>query len=1191
MPLQYAPLGDWVYDAPKVGELSLRECENFLPLFGGYRLLRGKSVFAQLTSAPDLVTGLYVHTYLRAGADQVGEWGPVTFGNAGDPYGSENARTYYQYQATVGGSVTAHYYPSVFATEPEGDEEVFAIDDDVLVGGVFANDQTWITFGGGGETASDGIIPVFPAYNLTEPAAHTRYKIKVRYRVLETNGDGWSFDYGLVTNDTEEANWVISSEGGAALEVINLGGSGDSDPTVSGTGDVEEWTDDEFEIAAADAGSASVDHTALGIWIKNTSAMTGLGVQYANCEELLSGDQFEQKWFGVGATEVAAVRGRLTDGTGSEDDSTYIRSQRVGDGDEASITFRLGRTLAGDDEFPSADYPGELRNPQMNRLATIRGTFVNPKIRVRTNYEGVTLRTEILDYTEEDAEEVVLFSEEWESGPTNVFLSTGAWVDLSLADFQSSLIIAPGWSENTRFHGSSRANDWSQLRLRLTAVGGSGSGTSVDSTVAADEQNTVGVTAGLDEWNVVAAAGVLEALNSGDDVSYIESSASLGTLGEASAVRMQPFKWPGENEGITITVRTRYIDNGNPTSIGGGGNKFYVSWYDPDKPNELEPIYNSTIRVTNNGSFNDETYTIPARFFTSDRDGHSLVVQFFSGTPAGGGSADQYRISGLDLSYTAVQDIEVSEIYTETPQTARIEFSQVRLTINNDDGYDLQDVPIIFAGDKEKLYTVSESNVIGGAAWNDISRYTTNPGDDDYAQSTDVPFPWNFCSYGPLLIATNYVDEVQYLDFTNSGAVTSIPDLEDPGNASTPWRFQNLITSTAVPQARFAATVRSALMLANVVDNTTFSNDDPVSSMLYWSDFGDPANFDVGVGASTAGFLPLVQTPGEITGLVGGESAIVFKASSILMVRFVGGTYVFEPHIISNTVGCPSNKSIVEVGNDIFFWTGAGFAVIRDRQRLELLGIGKIDKFIRDTDYEPTAIRPPGATDPRAQEMAVVGVYDPFSGLIFWAYQGEHYRDETREERLLVKNAIICYNPVEDRFSYLRGESQTYAMRITAAASYRNLMAGQTEITRGAIWAGVNQGTAVYDAFRFNDGRTNFPGRLKTNIMPLVEGKNTIVRRVRPVYTVDSRQEAGETSPFDITVTGRSGQEQTLTVNPQNKDATERDSDGFYLNRWSGEFYEFLFSFPRKDLAQIPYTTKEVIGYHVDYGDEDGEGR
>lgn len=220
------------------------------------------------------------------------------------------------------------------------------------------------------------------------------------------------------------------------------------------------------------------------------------------------------------------------------------------------------------------------------------------------------------------------------------------------------------------------------------------------------------------------------------------------------------------------------------------------------------------------------------------------------------------------------------------------------------------DAQTVFCGSIEHLYSVSTAS----GAFTDLTRAAGG----NYGAGFG-PGGWRFATVGNDIWAADWVDEIQRRT-NNAGS------------------FANGCVSTFKPKARFIATVREHLMVANLSNAGRFQDE------VAWSDADDGTNFDPATltGTSIASAKRLTEIPGQITGLIGQrQGAMVFKRSAVYYLYYTGTTQVFQPDLLSSSVGTGFPSSIINSRYGVFFMGSDGFY--------------KIDGI-----SAPTKISPPG---------------------------------------------------------------------------------------------------------------------------------------------------------------------------------------------------------------------------------------
>lgn len=363
-------------------------------------------------------------------------------------------------------------------------------------------------------------------------------------------------------------------------------------------------------------------------------------------------------------------------------------------------------------------------------------------------------------------------------------------------------------------------------------------------------------------------------------------------------------------------------------------------------------------------------------------------------------------------------DLEVRRVKVETPGANNrgrimdfryvhpdycyVDVSWVHSQVDTETGDDY------YGGDQPKLYVGSNAELMEGVLPEyNLSVVTRSTGGGTYTD--DKASGWRFCSFGSRVIATNYIDAIQVKDSTDtifSDMITVAGDVVDV-------------------RGRHCATIAGQLCMGNI-------NPEPATvsayanSYTFWcSKLGDPTEFNVADTGNQSTYFQLVAKTGAITGMVGGEYGIVFKENAIYRANYVGLPVIWDFDQITNEQGTPYTRSIVSADNDVYFWGNGGiFAITNHGREIRRIGQGVIEKYLFDTRFQDTAIRPAITDDIRHNWGAVFGAYDPYSGLIIWSYrlQGDAYGENS---------GILVYSRKEDRFAILNGNPDRIPIEMT----------------------------------------------------------------------------------------------------------------------------------------------------------------
>ena len=517
----------------------------------------------------------------------------------------------------------------------------------------------------------------------------------------------------------------------------------------------------------------------------------------------------------------------------------------------------------------------------------------------------------------------------------------------------------------------------------------------------------------------------------------------------------------------------------------------------------------------------------------------------------------------------------VSWLYSEMPSGAqvRIQKAEVQLTAEATEEHLPGDIPVITVGTRTKLYNVDHTGT-----WSDVTRGT--PYDQNYPPGTgttlNVPKGWSFTTYGNRIIASNYHDVLQVYDW---GASTFLDLTNGAAGANQPVDVMG----------RFVATIRSFLVVANINPDSYGGSgaaaNDARGYTIWWSAIGDPEKFYELDEGSLSTYAQLVSLPGEITGLVGGEYGVVFKRNSVWRMNWVGasaGLWSFDQ--ISANTGCAYPRSIVSVGNTIYFWGSTGIFVLDDAaqtarsgQMVQKISTQIMDKYLFDGAFEDKSVRMPTSNQDVENVSVVSAGYDPYSGLVWWAYvrKGDPYYE---------CNEILVYNPNDGRFSTV---SPSDNLQVQAVVGIGNTYEEENSYTR-ALALITNDPTASDSlAFQKFQSEEMYPATLKTKtlsseMIARAPGRQIQLNQIRPVFRVNP--EDGGNPNIQITVDTAEDPSFQLNKTTNSVNFDERNRDGWcpITTPLSGEFFEFTVSVPSTN----EYILKEFLGLQVLYKDQ-----
>lgn len=377
---------------------------------------------------------------------------------------------------------------------------------------------------------------------------------------------------------------------------------------------------------------------------------------------------------------------------------------------------------------------------------------------------------------------------------------------------------------------------------------------------------------------------------------------------------------------------------------------------------------------------------------------------------------------------------------------------------------------------------------------------------------------WQFASFGNNVLATNGVDPIQIATTPTTNFVasnqTTVPASYDPKcKYITVVRNHVLIgnisfaaaPSAAIPKSALTGTSYPTMVMWSATDNARRFGD-PIATPDYllvgsdWQDFPDEH--------------------GPVTGLIGGESALIFKRSAIY--RMDGPPWTFT-NIVS---GCGTiyPNSIVKAYEDVYFWGPGGPTVLRSGSTTpELISSGRCKRFLIDSLYGDDYVTVAWNTN-------LCGAYDSSNDLIIWSFGTGS-----------TLGAFLVYNIKEDRFGYFKfiksGASATVQAIASAPAGLSFNIGGSIYARPGSTFSNIYgiydldgvdtslfgmigsttpvvtvAGAEDWDWPRFEFPYLTFP--IGANDEAEAIPASSIIA-VRPVYS------AGTTLPLDVNVTVR----------------------------------------------------------------------
>jgi hypothetical protein len=226
---------------------------------------------------------------------------------------------------------------------------------------------------------------------------------------------------------------------------------------------------------------------------------------------------------------------------------------------------------------------------------------------------------------------------------------------------------------------------------------------------------------------------------------------------------------------------------------------------------------------------------------------------------------------------------------------------------------------------------------------------------------------WNFCLFGPHVLAFNGADAPQTF------------------NIDTDTNFSALGGSP--PAATYAAPVGDFVVAANTATNR---------SRVYWSGINDSTTRTPS--QATQSDLQELPDGGEITGIVGYSlSGVVFQRRAIRVMSYIGTPLVFQFQKISDGVGATIPGSIASYRDYIFFWDSTGFYMLVGAAQIVPIGDQRVNRYFWNNLNKNFLHR-------------VTAAVDPVNGLYVVSYPSSNSADGTPD-------AMLVYRWAADRWA------------------------------------------------------------------------------------------------------------------------------------------------------------------------------
>lgn len=362
----------------------------------------------------------------------------------------------------------------------------------------------------------------------------------------------------------------------------------------------------------------------------------------------------------------------------------------------------------------------------------------------------------------------------------------------------------------------------------------------------------------------------------------------------------------------------------------------------------------------------------------------------------------------------------------------------------------------LFAGSATKLYLYNSTTI----TLDDVSKVG--------GYNTDI---WNFVQFGDVLLAANNVNKIQAWTVNTS---TTFNDL-----------------AATAPVAKFITVIRDFVVVANLDAGAN-------PNKVQWSDIASETNWTAG--AASQSDYQMIPDGGDITGITGGESGVIFLERAIVRMSYIGSPYFFQFDTISRNFGCRYSGSIAQYGQIAYFLSDDGFYSC-DGQVVQGIGNEKVDRyFFKNLDLNKV--------------HTISTAIDPVRKLVVWNYPNI---SQTR--------SLLIYNWQLKRWS--RADTTTDYIASAASTSYTleglnafGTLDSLTSSLDSPLWAGG------YFLFAGITGKkiVTFTGANSTASLitsDIEQGYNSIVTLARPqidngsaTISIASRRELDDTITY-----------------------------------------------------------------------------
>ena len=290
-----------------------------------------------------------------------------------------------------------------------------------------------------------------------------------------------------------------------------------------------------------------------------------------------------------------------------------------------------------------------------------------------------------------------------------------------------------------------------------------------------------------------------------------------------------------------------------------------------------------------------------------------------------------------------------------------------------------QDLLITFAGKYAGV-----TNLFAAGATQVYKYNSSSTALDSVSTTYTTTESWDVTQFGSKMIIANGKNKLQAYDMSGG---SSFADL-----------------AAAAPVTKYVTVVRDFVVAASLINE---------ENKVLWSDINDETDWTSG--AASQSDTQILPDGGDITGLAGGETGLIFMERAIYRMTYVGSPFFFQFDAISRTLGCSTNGSIAQFGGITYFLSDDGFYAC-DGQSTKSIGAEKVNRWFFDNAI-PSEIR-----------ISMSATVDPVRKLIAWNFKntfGSRY--------------LLMYSIDLGRWSYAETTATSVAYGLTPSATLEQL--------------------------------------------------------------------------------------------------------------------------------------------------------